>query len=93
MVDHRLLHGVAAFRRACEAFHRADGAAMHLRQEQQAGVQRPRAGFVRDHHGAGTAIAFVAAFLVPVSPRSSRSQSSRVRVAGCPVTVTGVPFR
>jgi hypothetical protein len=61
--DHRLLHRMQLASGPGDAFHRADRLAVELRQEQDAGVERAGARLVRDHHRAGAAVAFVAAFL------------------------------
>jgi hypothetical protein len=63
VLDHRRLHGVELPPGAGDALHRAYGATVKLRQEKDAGVERAGPGIVRDHDGAGAAIAFVAAFL------------------------------
>ena len=63
MVDHRLLHRMKRAVRSCDAFDGAHRLAVKLRQEQDAGIQRPRAVLIRDNHGTGAAIAFVAPFL------------------------------
>jgi hypothetical protein len=63
MLDHGLLHRVQLAIGTGEAFDRAQRAAVELRQEEDAGVQRTAALRVGHHHGAGTAVAFVAALL------------------------------
>ena len=62
-IDHCLLHRMQGAIRMSDAFDRAYGFAVELRQEQDAGVQRSGAALVGDHHGARAAIALVAAFL------------------------------
>ena len=63
MVDHRLLHRVQGAVGGADALDRAHRAAVKLGQEEDAGVQRPCAARIGDHHRAGPAIAFVTAFL------------------------------
>ena len=63
MGDHRLLHRVKCAARAGDALDRSHRLAVKLRQEEDACVQRLRAILIRDHHGAGAAVALIAAFL------------------------------
>ena len=63
VVHHGRLHGVKRAVGGGDPFHGAHGLTLQLWQEQDAGVQGPRALCVRDHHAAGPAVAFVAAFL------------------------------
>ncbi len=63
MLDHRLLHGVQRAMRPGDPLDSPHRTPVELRQEQDAGVQRPRAVLVGDHHRAGPAIALVAALL------------------------------
>jgi hypothetical protein len=62
VVDHRLLHGVQCAVGRAEAFDGCDGFPVDLGQEQDAAVQGAVARLIADHHAAGTAVAFVAAF-------------------------------
>ena len=61
MGDHGGLHRVLFAFGATEPFDRADGFAIQLRQKQDAGVQRAGAAVIGHHHGAGAAIALIAA--------------------------------
>ena len=63
MVDQRALHRVQGAIGGGDAFDRAHRLAMHLGQQQDAGVDRARASGIAEHHGAGAAIALVAALL------------------------------
>ena len=60
--DHCGLHRMGGAIGGSQPFDGADRFAVQLRQEQDAGVQRAGTLSVCHHHGAGTAIAFVAAF-------------------------------
>jgi hypothetical protein len=66
--DHRRLHRVQRAIRAGDALDGAHRLAVQLRQEQDAGIQRPAAGRVGQHDGAGAAIALVAALLGAFQP-------------------------
>ncbi len=61
MRDQRRLHRVHLARGPRQPLDGADRAAVQLRQEQDAGVQRPRSPVVGHHHRAGAAVALVAA--------------------------------
>ena len=63
VIDHRLLHRVQRAIGAADTFDRTHRLALQLWQKKNAGVQRPRALLIGDHNGAGTAVAFIAAFL------------------------------
>ena len=67
-LDHLLLHGVQGAVGSSHVFHAEQGLAVERGQEADAGVdgfQRQAAGVIElaQHHGAGTAVAFGAAFL------------------------------
>ena len=63
MLDHRRLDRMQGAVGGREAFDRSHGLAVKLWQEEDAGVQGTRALAIGHDHRAGTAIAFVAAFL------------------------------
>jgi hypothetical protein len=63
VLHHGLLDGVELARRRGDPFDGADGLSGELRQEQDAGVESVDPARVGHHHGAGAAVAFVAAFL------------------------------
>jgi len=62
-IDHRPLHRVHFTPGAGNAFDGANRLAMQLRQKQNAGIERPRPGVIRDHDAACATIAFVTTFL------------------------------
>ena len=63
VIHHRPLHRVQGAIGGGQPLDGGHRAPVHLRQEQDAGVQRHRPALVAQHHGAGAAIALVAAFL------------------------------
>ena len=87
--DHFGLHRVQGAIGAGNTFNRAHGLAVDLGQKQDAGVQGAHALIIGDHHRAGPAITFIAAFLraakaalkaQPIQQRSRRRLPRRMNL-------------
>ncbi len=81
MGNQRLLYRVHLALGTADPLDRADRLAVQLGQEQDAGVQGARALGIRNHNGAGPAVALVAAFLgagqAPVHPQPIQKRPGR----------------
>ena len=87
LVDERLLDCVRRAIGVGHALDRRNAVAVDLSGRHEACHD----GITIKLHGAGAALALGAPSLVPVSPASSRNQSSRVAEAACP-PLTGAPL-